>query len=148
MRMSVFCLSVGPDALEATSCFGPRVLAQVGLVTKLRKKSQPPLHFWFMCKEEEIIIGKKDEIIKTPPTMTATTSTTATTSNEEDVQNLPSSHSQSYLQCGQENITCSRSSNSLEHDEQVMPDLGGGSSSTWLVLKKGIKGLKNIRLNT
>ena len=100
------------------SCFTYRVQkSDKGFEAKLRKRSLPPQHNWYVCKYGEENVPKKSK----------------QSDDERDTCCCIEKHS---LNDGKSQCEIMHSSHSDESSTNI----------TWLVLKKGLRGLKNIKI--
>ena len=129
--MHVLVYVCGTEVLLNTECFGHRQLPRCGMVGKLKKRSSPPQQHTFLCKDQpnkthsifplSDCDGGTHNSSSSPRTHVVPTTLLAT-DNEHDSEVGSASNTS----------TVSRTDSCLE---------------TWLVLKRGIKGLKNVRIN-
>ena len=104
---------VPSDSLTSTKSLGHRLFSREGPAGKFKKKSVPPAHHTFSCKDSR----KNDHANCTIDDVRINTLT--------------------------DTLVCERNTNQIK--------LKAGEcniNGTWLVLKKGIKGLKNIKLTS
>lgn len=130
--VTIFVVLAG--VLVHTPSFGHRQLARSGLATKTKRRSTPPDHLSFVCKEWEESGSLVD--CNEPLTSTAPLSS----SQHSDDGRLDLTENRGKVESPASVSTCA--SDTLEVGQQQQQQ-----QVTWLVLKRGIKGLKSIRLN-
>lgn len=151
--------------MSAASCFGYRQHIEVGLVSKMKKRCQPSHHHWFRCKEEES--DKEEQQAQAHAHAQRKSDDQHDHEHQNSGRHSSISHDPELKQEEEREpgvIMCSGKRNPATTDRisvdnnnadniNIDDETGDWKAKTvttvkWLVLKKGIKGLKNIRLNT
>ena len=149
-----------------------------GVVTKMKKRAPLPQHHWFLCKEPVALESDRNREHNTTTTATPAATDSDTDSNKIGIHNLdhrvaekveveceetyPAVVPCAYVSSSAHNIGTPHDDTHNSNPDTYIDNAGGKSNDsggsegwlqdsttcTWFVLKKGIKGLKNIRLNS